>query len=81
MGLALMAVIGLLAAAARGTRYRPALRAGVAGCIGIALLDVFVATGALLAVPAVTWATITAVTASTARVAVSARTLRPILAG
>jgi hypothetical protein len=81
IGLALLAVIGLLAAPARGTRYRPALRAGVAGCIGIALLDVFVASGALLVVPAMTWATIIAVTASTARVAFSARTLRPILAG
>lgn len=79
-GLALMGVIGLLASAAVGTRYRPAARAGMAGCIGLTALDVLAVTGVILVIPAMTWATIIAVTASAARIAFSARTLRPLLA-
>jgi len=40
-GVILVAVVALLAAAARGIRYRPVGRAGTAGCAGTAALDVF----------------------------------------
>jgi Fe2+ transport system protein FeoA len=72
-GLALGTVIVLLAVAARSTRYRPAARAGAAGCTGIALLDTAMITGVLVADPAVTRAVIIAVAVSAGRLAFSAR--------
>jgi hypothetical protein len=39
LGTALITVIGLLAAAAFGRRYRPAARAATAGCLGATALD------------------------------------------
>ena len=78
-GLALLTVIGLLAAAALGTRYRVAARAGIAGCLGIAAIDAIAITGALLARPSVTLIMIGAMAASAARIALSVQTLRPIL--
>jgi hypothetical protein len=80
-GLALLAVIGLLAAAARGTGYRRAARAAAAGCAGLTVLDAFVIAGVLLAAPAVTGMMIIAVAASGMRIAVSVRNLRAVLAG
>ncbi len=80
-GLTLITVIGLLATAALGTRYRRAARAGAAGCIGITTIDTVMIISALLAFPSVTWVTIVAVAASTARVAFGARILRPVLTG
>ena len=53
-GLVLLTVIGLLAAAALGTRYRLAARAGIAGCAGIAAIDAIAITGVMLASPSVT---------------------------
>ena len=79
LGLALLTVIGLLAAAALGTRYRPAARAGIAGCLGVAMLDAIMITGVMLAIPSMTWVTAGAMAASTARIALSVQTLRPIL--
>ena len=79
-GLALITVISLLAAAAFGRPYQFAARAGAAGCIGTVLLDTVMIIGVALAIPALTWVTIGAVAASTARIAFSGRTLRPILA-
>jgi hypothetical protein len=79
-GLALITVISLLAAAAFGRPYQFAARAGAAGCIGIVLLDTVMIIGVALAIPALTWVTIGAMEASTARIAFSGRTLRPILA-
>ena len=78
-GLALVAVIVLLAVAARSTRYRSVGRAGAAGCIGIALLDAAMITGVLAADPAVRLAAVIAVAASAARIGYSARLLRPVL--
>ena len=75
-GLTLLTVIGLLAAAALWTRYRPAARAGIAGCLDIAAIDTTAITSAMLATPSVTPVMIAA---STARVALSVHTLRPIL--
>jgi hypothetical protein len=78
-GLALISVIGLLTAAAFGTPYRRAARAGAAGCVGTALLDAVMIIGVPLAIPSVTWLTIGAMAASVARIAFSARILHPIL--
>lgn len=80
IGLALITVIGLLAAAALSTRYRLAARAGVAGCIGIATLDAVLITGAALADASLTWVMVGAMVASTARIAFAARSLVPALA-
>ena len=78
-GLALLTVIGLLAAAALGPRYRAAARAGIAGCLGTAAIDATAITGVMLASPYVTLVIIRAMAASTARIALSVQTLRPIL--
>jgi hypothetical protein len=78
-GLVLLTVIGLLAAAALGTRYRAAARAGVAGCLGIAAIDALAIAGVMLASPSVTPVMIGAMAASTARSALSVQALRPIL--
>lgn len=80
LGLALMTIIGLLAVSALSTRYRLAARAGVAGCIGIAALDTVMITGVTFAIASVTWVTVGAMAASTARIAFAARALRPALA-
>ena len=80
LGLALITCIGLLAAAALGKRYRLAARTGVAGCIGMTALDLVLITGVMFAVTSVTWVTVTAMAASTARIAVTTRALRPVLA-
>jgi hypothetical protein len=80
-GLALAAVVALLAFAARSTRYRPIGRAGAAGCIGTAALDTFMIISVLAADPAAGWAVAVAITASTARLALTMRLVRPVLAG
>ena len=80
-GLVLVAVVALLAFAARSTRYRPVGRAGTAGCIGTAALDAFMIIGVLAADPAARWAVAVAMTASAARLGLSVRLLRPVLAG
>ena len=78
-GVALLTVIGLLAAAALGTRYRHAVHAGIAGCLGIIALDTLMVASATFAVPSVTQVTAGAMLASSARIALSVQTLRPIL--
>jgi hypothetical protein len=80
-GLVLIIVIALLAVAAFGTRYRLAARAGVAGCVGTVVLDALMIIGVALAIPSVTWVAAGAMAASAGRIAFSARTLRPVLAG
>jgi hypothetical protein len=80
IGLALVTIIGLLAAAALSTRYRLAARAGIAGCIGIATLDAVLITGAALGDASLTWVMMGAMVASTARIAFAARSLVPALA-
>ena len=78
-GLALLAVIGLLAAAALGTRYRHAVHAGIAGCLGVIALDTLMVASATFAIPSMTQVTAGAMLASSARIALSVQTLRPIL--
>ena len=79
IGAALITVIGLLAAAAFGRRYRPAVRAGAAGCLGITALDAIMLSLILLAAPAVIWPIIVAMTASAARITFTAHSLRSVL--
>jgi hypothetical protein len=81
LGAALITVIGLLAAAAFGRRYRSTVRAAVAGCAGIAVLDATVAIAVTLAVPAVSWPVIVAATASAVRISFATRSLRAVLTG
>jgi hypothetical protein len=80
VGLALMTIIGLLAASALSTRYRLAARAGVAGCVGIATLDAVLITGVTFASAPLTWLMVGAMVASTARIVFAARSLVPALA-
>jgi hypothetical protein len=80
IGTALITVIGLLVAAAFGGRYRSAVRAGAAGCLGITALDAIMLAVIMLAAPAVIWPIIVAMTASAARITFTARRLRSVLA-
>jgi hypothetical protein len=79
-GLALTGLIGLLAVAALGGRYRLAAATGVAGCLGFAALDAALIIGAAFLLAPVGWITAAAMAASFARIAVTARLLRPALA-
>jgi hypothetical protein len=81
LGAALITVIGLLAAAAFGRRYRPAVRAAAAGCAGVIMLDAAVAITVTLAVPAVIWPVIVAAAASAVRISFATRSLRSVLTG
>ena len=53
---------------------------GTAGCVGIAALDGFMIIGVLAADPAARWAVAVAAAASAARLGLSVRLLRPVLA-
>jgi hypothetical protein len=79
-GVALVAVMVLLAVAGRGIRCRSAGRAGAAACIGTAALDAFMIIGVLATDPAARWVAAVAMAASAARLVLSVRLLRPILA-
>ena len=78
-GVALVAVVVLLAVAVRGIRYRSVGRAGAAGCIGTAALDAFMIIGVLAADPPARWGMAVAMTASAARLMLSVRLLPPVL--
>jgi hypothetical protein len=80
-GVALITVIGLLAAAAFGRRYISARRAGAAACIGITTLDGVMLITVMLAIPVLIWPVILAVAASAARLTFTARALRAVLTG
>jgi len=79
--LALAAVIGLLAAAALGSRYRRAARSGSAGFAGVIALDAVLITIVMLAGPPLTWVLAGAMAASAVRISLAVRALRPALAG
>jgi hypothetical protein len=79
LGVTLAAVIAVFAIAARGTRYQLSTWTALAGCTGITAIDISVITGVLVAAPAITWITIAAIAASTARITFSTRTLRTLL--
>jgi len=80
-GLVLIGVIGLLATAAFGSKYRSVGRAGIAGCIGISAIDAAMLITVTLDVPAVIGPMALAVTASAVRLIFTARALRPVLTG
>lgn len=77
-GLALIAVIGLLAVAALGTRHHSVSRAGAAGCAGITAIDLAMVILVPLTVPAMAWPLLLAMAASLARISFTARTLRTL---
>jgi hypothetical protein len=79
-GLVLAGFIGLLAVAALGGRYRLATATGAAGCLGFATLDAALIVSAIFVLAPVGWVTAVAMAASLARIAVTARLLRPALA-
>lgn len=80
VAVALAGLVGLLAVAALGRRYRLAAVTGVAGCVGYAALDVTLIAGACFMLAPVGWMTAAAMAASFARIGVTARLLRPALA-
>jgi uncharacterized membrane protein len=80
-GVALISVIGLLAAAAFGRRYLSARRAGAVACAGITALDTVMLIMVMLAIPVLIWPVILAVAASATRLTFTARALRTVLAG
>jgi hypothetical protein len=79
LGIVLITAIGLLTAAAFGSQYRSAGRAGTAGCAGITALDAAMLATVTLAGPVLIWPLILAMAASAARLTFTARTLRPVL--
>jgi hypothetical protein len=81
IGVALITVIGLLAAAAFGRRYLSARRAGAVACVGITVLDGVMLITAVLAIPVLVWPVILAAAASIARLTFTARALRAVLTG
>lgn len=81
IGVALITVIGLLAAAAFGRRYLSARRAGAVACVGITVLDGVMLITAVLAIPVLVWPVILAAAASIARLTFTARVLPAVLTG
>ena len=81
VGVVLITVIGLLAAAAFGRRYLSARRAGAVACAGITVLDGVMLITAVLAIPVLVWPVILAAAASIARLTFTARALRAVLTG
>jgi len=79
--MALAAVVGLLAAAALGSRYRRAARSGTAGFLGVIALDAVLITGVVFAGAPLTWVLAGAMAASAARISLAVRALRPAPAG
>jgi hypothetical protein len=80
-GVALITVIGLVAAAAFGRQYRLVCRAAVAACAGTVLLDSTMAYIVLVITPALGWPVVVAVVLSTARSGFALQNLRHALAG
>jgi hypothetical protein len=81
LGVTLIAVIALLAAAAFGKKYRSVGWAGAAGCVGITAIDCAMLLIVAVAIPTVIWPVVLAATASAGRLTFTARTLRPVLVG
>jgi hypothetical protein len=81
VGVVLITVIGLLAAAAFGRRYLSARRAGAMACLGITVLDGAMLIAVVLAIPVLIWPVILAAAASAIRLTFSARAMRVILTG
>ncbi|HEV8274872.1 MAG TPA: permease prefix domain 1-containing protein [Streptosporangiaceae bacterium] len=80
-GVALIAVIGLLAAAALGRHYRLVCRAAAAACVGTALLDTAMACTVLVIAPALVWPLALAVALSAGRSGFALRNVHHALTG
>lgn len=80
-GVVLITAIGLLTAAAFGSQYRSAGRAGTAGCAGITAVDAAMLATVTLAGPVLIWPLILAMAASAARLTYTVRALRPVRTG
>ena len=80
-GVALITVIGLLAAAAVGRRYRLVCRAAAAACVGTALLDVVMASTVLFVAPVLVWPAAVAVAISAGRSGFALRHVRYAFTG
>jgi len=80
-GIALIAVIALLASAAFSGSYRSARRTAAAACLGLTALDATMLAATAVIAPSVIWPVIVAATASAARMSYSVRALRAIHAG
>ena len=80
VGLVLAASVVMLATASLTPRYQSLVRAGIAGCLGIAALDVAVITTAMSLAPDGRWLLVMAICVSMMRVTFVAATLRRCLA-
>lgn len=79
-GLLLATSVVMLATAALTPRYQSLRRAGIAGCLGIAVLDVTVITTAMLLAPDARWLVLTATCLSAIRLTFVLADLRRCLA-
>ena len=70
VGVVLAGSVLLLVASALARRYQQVRRAGLAGCLGLAVLDVCVITTAVLLAPSLRWLLVVAVCASAVRLTV-----------
>jgi hypothetical protein len=80
-GVALITVIGLLAAAVLGRHYRLVCRAAAAACVGTALLDTTMACTVLVIAPALLWPVALAVVLSAGRSGFALRNVHHALTG
>ena len=80
-GVALITVIGLLAAAALGRHYRLVCRAAAAACVGTAMLDAVMITTVLVFVHILVWPVAAAVALSACRATFALRNVPHALTG
>jgi hypothetical protein len=80
-GTALITVIGLLATAAVGRRYRLVCRTAAAACVGTALLDAVMASTILFIAPVLVWPAAVAVAVSAGRSGFALRHVHHALTG
>jgi hypothetical protein len=80
-GVALITVIGLLAAAGLGRHYRLVCRAAAAACVGTALLDTTMACTVLVIAPVLVWPVAVAVVLSAGRSGFALRNVHHALTG
>ena len=80
-GVALITVIGLLAVAVLGRRYRRVCRAAAAACAGTAILDAAMIGTVLVTAPALAWPVAVAVVLSAGRSGFALRNVHHALTG
>jgi hypothetical protein len=80
-GVALITVIGLLAGAAFGRRYRWVCRAAATACMGTVILDAVMTGTVLVSVPTLAWPAAVAVVLSAGRSGFALRNVHHVLTG